>query len=223
MGGEGPSRRGLHFLILKRNTSVFLLWWCVTSASLFTLCLERSILPTTWDISPLFNLWWALHLCITWRAGRGQQRQSRSGHAERHTLIQGHSKSFKTTPLQLVSMTAVHQYIFKDIYECMKITYVTPVTTDERKQVKSRPGAVTPCGLFHFSHLLHAQKFYVTHSKGGQIPKKHNMTSLRQISILHLNCRTFNDEFCVIQNKKKYLSGNPRAYFRPLIICTIFA
>ena len=58
-----PSRTDLHTLTVKKHI-IFLIWF-IAAASLFTLCPERLVLATEWDISPLFDLWLELHMHIT--------------------------------------------------------------------------------------------------------------------------------------------------------------
>ena len=56
----GPGRIGLCTLKLKKH--IIFLIGRIAAASVFTLSLERSVLATEWDIWPLFNLWWELHI-----------------------------------------------------------------------------------------------------------------------------------------------------------------
>ena len=80
----GPHRTGLHTVIFKNHISFLI--WCTAVASHFTLYREQSIVATEWDIWPLFNLWWELHMCITW-VDAANQGQNRAGHARKGSVI----------------------------------------------------------------------------------------------------------------------------------------
>ena len=79
----GPSRIGLRTFIFKKHFRM----WCIAAAHSFTLCLERSVLATEWQIPPLFNLGESCTCTLLNRQDVANRRQSRAGRPKQGNVI----------------------------------------------------------------------------------------------------------------------------------------